>query len=438
MKTVFLKISNTEIHFNETDSIPIENTTIPSKYIRFNTEYKDIFWEVELLKFDHESKLLSVRVIDYNPQNIRTFRDQKSNFPLSKILFDVLDWKQVEKQLSSYTPSVIKDIFFGVSINQEIDSRDSSWATPKSSFTRPGEFEPVSDLPIEKDSKTIAFKSRYEEVHRINILDFRFYEGFVSTSKRLKNTPVPTELVIHNYVFRQEFEYIKDYFVKHFRRKTVKVYLEYEIESGQVKNIKSRCPDLEGIDDSVIEAIKVKRTNILRRPSTIETKTILDLEEIFLIMNDPSAGKNVFEQSEKDIINHFINIDGIRNKQQLSYLVNELLLGTEKIRFTIHPVFGFVIFYKTNNNSYFIWELLDSHATYIWYAENSALSKMSLFMEFEKAIEYIKGLGRENYKQAYKEGIINETIQFKSIYHKRNKVSGIKDWKEKLASILNE
>jgi len=65
--------------------------------------------------------------------------------------------------------------------------------------------------------------------------------------------------------------------------------------------------------------------------------------------------------------------------------------------------------------------LLDSHATYIWYAENSALSKMSLFMEFEKAIEYIKGLGRENYKQAYKEGIINEPIQFKSIYHKRNK-----------------
>jgi hypothetical protein len=302
----------------------------------------------------------------------------------------------------------------------------------------PVESKPVSELSTKKDTEIDAYKRRIEKELLINISDFQFHDGFVSTPKLLKNPAVEINIVIHNSTFRKEFEYIKEYFIKYLGRKTVKVFIDYMLGLDTLSDLNCNCSDLEGIDDSVIESIRVKRTNILKKPSLKETKPILDLEEIFLIMNDPSAGKNVFEQSEEDIINHFINIDGIRNKQQLSFLVNELQIGTEKIRFTVHPIFGFVIFYKTNSNSYFIWELLDSHATYIWYAGNSVLSKMSLFMEFEKAIEYIKGLGRDKYKQAYKEGIINETIQFKSIYHKRNEASGITDWKEKLKSILNE
>jgi hypothetical protein len=93
--------------------------------------------------------------------------------------------------------------------------------------------------------------------------------------------------------------------------------------------------------------------------------------------------------------------------------------------------------YKTNNNSYFIWELLDSHATYIWYVENSKLSQISFYSEFEKAIEYIKVLKRDKYKQAYKEGLINSNIQFKSISHNRTDASGFMDWQEKLNSIIN-
>jgi len=293
-------------------------------------------------------------------------------------------------------------------------------------------------LPLEKGSKIIEFKRKYEEVHRINILEFRFYEGFVSTSKRLKNAAVPTESVIHNHVFRQEFEYIKDYFVRYIGRKTVKVFIEYEIESERITVLNCKCHDLEGIDDFVIEAIKVKRTNILKRPSTKETKTILDLKEIFHLMNDPSDGKNVFDQSEEDIVNHFINIEGIRNKQQLSFLAYDLQLSTEKIRFTLHPIFGFIFSYKTNNSSYLIWELLDSHATYIWYVEINKLTKTSFYSEFEKAIEYIKVLKRDKYKQAYNEGLINSNIQFKSISHNRTDASGFQEWQEKLISILKE
>jgi len=436
MKTVFLKISNKEIHFNETDYIPIEKTNLPYEDMRFNTEYQDIFWEVELIKFDEENEELYVKVTDYNPHNRGSFRDQRFKYPFYRINFELLDWQQVEQQLSSYRISAIKDYFFGLTTSQRAELRNSSWPDPDSMPTGPVELEPVGELPTKKDKETVAFKRRIEEVIRISFLEFRFYEGFVSTSKMLKNTAVPTEIVIHNPAFRQEFEYIKEYFVRYFGRKTVKVFIDYELDSDKITDLNCKCPDLEGIDDSVIEAIKVKRTNILRKPNKKETKSILDLAEIFHLMNDPSAGINVFDQSEEDILNHFINLEGIRNKQQLSYLAYDLQLSTEKIRFTIHPIFGFVFFYKTNNNSYFIWELLDSHATYIWYVENSVMSSMSLFMELEKAIEYIKTLGREVYKQAYNEGKVNSTILFKPLYHKRNKASGFQDWLGNLNSII--
>lgn len=81
--------------------------------------------------------------------------------------------------------------------------------------------------------------------------------------------------------------------------------------------------------------------------------------------------------------------------------------------------------------------MLDSHATYIWYIENSKMSKSLLYSELEKAIEYIKVLGRTKYKQAHKEGIINPDIQFKLLIHNRTDASSLKEWQEKLKSIIN-
>ncbi len=319
MKTIFLKIGNKHIYNNETEYIPIENTNLPFSDMRFNTEYQDIFWEVEIRRFDKEKEELFVKVTDYNPQVGGVFKDQKRKKTFKQIQFDLLDWQKVEPQLSSYTESAIRDHFYGLTTGQRIESRDSPWQDPNSIPTGPVELESESELPTRKDQETVALKRKIEEVLRISILEFRFHERFVSTFKMLKKPTVPVEIVIHNSTFRQEFEYIKDYFVRYFGRKTVKVFIDYEIDSDKITNLNCKCPELEGIDDTVIEAIKVKRTNILRKPSQKETKSILDLEEIFHLMNDPSAGKNVFEQSEEDIINHFINIEGIRNKQQLSF-----------------------------------------------------------------------------------------------------------------------
>lgn len=436
MKTIFLKIDNKYIYFNETDFISIEKTNLPHEDMSFNTEHKDIFWEVEIKSYDKEKEELLVNVIDYNPKVGEGFKHQKPRKTFDRIQFELLDWNKVEPQLSSYKPIAIKNSFVDLDISDSIETTKSFGSDPILRSTETIGSRLGKAKPIVEAAEPALNKIKIEEVQRINIMDFSFHEGFVSTSISIKNSIAQIEIIIHNSTFRKEFEYIKNYFVRFFGRKTVKVFLKYEVEFGKVSNLHSRCPDLEGIDDSIIEAIKVKRTNILRKPNPKQTKSILDLEEIFLLINDPFAGKNIFEQSEKDILDHFINIEGIRNKPQLSFLAYDLHQSTEKIRFTIHPIFGFIFFYETNISSYFIWELLDSHATYIWFEEDSKMSKIELYSEIEKAIEYIKSLGRANYKQAYKEGKINSNIQFKLLTHNRTEASGFSDWQEKLKSIL--
>ena len=428
MKTIFLKITNTEIYFNGSDSIRIENTNIPNKHLKFRTEPEEVFWEVELIGFSKLNEELSVKVFDYSPQGIDSFQNQKCKYPFNRIKFDLLDWQQVEIQLSSYQESAIKEFFTGVPERSAHDTNNNLWTIPKSKKT--------GDKLI--DSEVYSTNRRIEEVFRINISDLQFHEGFVSILKKLNYPDKEIRIVIHNSTFRKEFDYIKEFFIRYFGRKTVKVFVDfdYDIYSDKITNEEFKCPDLEEIDESVIEAIKTKRTNILKRPSQKETKSILDLEELFQVMNDPSAGINVFNQSEEDVINHFINVEGKKNKLHLSFLAKDLHQNTEKIRFTIHPIFGFIFSYGTETNSFLIWELLDSHATYIWYLETNKLSEISLYSEFEKAIEYIRGLGREVYKLAYKEGKISEDIRFKTISHNRTDASGFKKWQEKLNSII--
>ncbi len=65
------------------------------------------------------------------------------------------------------------------------------------------------------------------------------------------------------------------------------------------------------------------------------------------------------------------------------------------------------------------------------------MSKKLFYSEFEDAIEYIKTLGREVYKKAYKEGKVNPTIYFKSLSHNRSAASGFIDWQENLKSIIS-
>ena len=61
-----------------------------------------------------------------------------------------------------------------------------------------------------------------------------------------------------------------------------------------------------------------------------------------------------------------IESESPRNVKQLVYLSGKKHERTQKIRFTLNPLFGFIFFISGKNKNHICWELLNSHATYIW------------------------------------------------------------------------
>ena len=71
-------------------------------------------------------------------------------------MFELLDFEQVEKQLSSYTISAIEDFFLGLPMSNENVKRDSSWATSNTSFAASVDIDSDHRLPTEEGIQNCA------------------------------------------------------------------------------------------------------------------------------------------------------------------------------------------------------------------------------------------------------------------------------------------
>ena len=60
----------------------------------------------------------------------------------------------------------------------------------------------------------------------------------------------------------------------------------------------------------------------------------------------------------------------LKNQKQLMYLSGAIQSGTDKIRFTLEPKFGFLFTFNKDGVNHYCWELLQSHASYIWTINN--------------------------------------------------------------------
>src|SRR5258706_13906297 len=96
---VILKIGNERISLNSSLSVSIDRTNIPRTHLTFRTR-NEIFWRVEVIERDESC--LKVKVQDYSPTDIVDFGSRQFIGLIDQILFEKLDWGQLEPQLSSY------------------------------------------------------------------------------------------------------------------------------------------------------------------------------------------------------------------------------------------------------------------------------------------------------------------------------------------------
>ncbi|MEY3249546.1 MAG: hypothetical protein RL742_1589, partial [Bacteroidota bacterium] len=128
-----------------------------------------------------------------------------------------------------------------------------------------------------------------------------------------------------------------------------------------------------------------------------------------------------------------------RNRQQLIYLSGAKQSKNEKIRFTLAPNFGFLFLVEGEQYNHFVWELLNSHATYIWSIGKTRQDLKLQYQRIEQAINTIRNSSRSAYKNAYRQQQTDQDLAFNYLQHQHAEsalVDGFPKWKHQLNALL--
>jgi hypothetical protein len=443
LKELIIKVDNKEIHLSPKLSVPIHQTNIPIEHCSFRT-HEDIFWKVELIDYNPETNCWRMKVIDYFIKDIKNYDRQKSTREVHRIFFEKFDWPKFEYHLSNYQKIKLLDMLY----NQNADllfrenpnkekgsglSSDSSILTTAHNHQTESELDTTNFLQNEPmlsiETHNVEFTIYFSEIH--------FMLGYVTFRKRIKEIGEIIDFKIRNEYILAEFEDIKSWFAKKLKTKKIKVNATIIISDKNVIEVSAYSQQISMIDEELIDSIKYQRTIALTKAQRISEvdKSLFTADEIFGEMSTEDIEGNVFNQNEQDILGFLIGNNKTRNRKQLEYLSGSKQAENSKLRFTLHPNFGFLFFIEGKMNNHFVWELLNSHATYIWSIEKSAQELELQYNRIEASINTIRDSGREQYKRAYRTTHLDNDLVFCVIEHNditSNFVEGFVKWKYKL------
>jgi len=414
-KEILLKITNERIYLNPTLSIPIHQTTLPSnEYLKFVSR-RDIFWKVEQLDYEPVQKCLIVQIIDYDSQDISLFENQKPKKVIERIDFGKYNWSKLEPILQNYQLSKFSNDLENYTIEPSFYEAALSNQNENSSSLN------IQNKIYQHEEKEDDGFRVYTEQVKISFKDAFFMLGCVSFKIRIKRLLKEFELTIPNEYILAEFENIKTWFGKKFKDGKFIVKLIYRLnDRHELIEIIHSSPDIDEINPELIDSIKFKRTFALfsSEPFDKSNKKILfTSDNIFDQFDSNKPEGNVFNQSDKDLLNLFTQKKVCRNRKQLEYLSGNLQSLKHKLRYTLKPHFGFLFLVEGLKYNHFVWELLNSNATYIWSLDKSDFDIEIQFKHIENEIFIIREEGRKPYKNALKNNQYDNDLIFKLITH---------------------
>lgn len=379
-KNIIIKVTNEAIWFNGETSIKLQNTNLPFGAFGF-VEGRTIFWEVEMLQFIKDKACLSIKIVNYRPNMVDDFLNQKP-----KAAIKILNFTQI------YWPAFSADLSF---------------------------FKKTSFQHLMADSMPyIQTKNAEMIVHiKANIAfnKLRFGAGFVSFDYKFLWSDDKIEIKILNSNIIPEFEYVKTYFAKHFNSRTFEVLIVVAKEGKKVNKITATSRQIEQIKDVAIETMKfVKLEKLKKPPKYIKDidKSLFTPEDIFDPFDKNMLG--TYQMTQQELFEHIMAWEDIRNKRQLEYLSGHLHETKEKIRFTLTPKFGFLFVVYGERMIHYVWEMLNTNATYMWSFDQGVWSHQRQLQKMEEVISYIRNHGRDSYLRNVSP---REEILFRRILH---------------------
>lgn len=420
-----VKIDNNRVFFNSDLSISFEETNLPfNEYLKFKPK---IYWRVKLLEFSTLNNELKVEVLDYNNKDIERFENQKAKNSPPKLIFKLpFDWNSIYE--ISYLNQKNKLVEFGFIIDQPLKSNYKTQNRTINNF----------------DHKNTSIKSNQKEQKKTFSVKVPFNNtvfklGRIAFNGRLSGINEELFFDVENEHIIEKFEFIKSWFVRKLKINSWKVDITIIFIGNEIINIKAISADVSKITPELIEGIKYDRTVNLLNNTSIEDSIqgLFSVNEIFSQNNLEKKAKNLFEQSERDILKILLSKKG-RNRKQLEYLSEEKQSLEYSLKFTLNPHFGFLFTVESKENNHFVWELLETHATYIWSINKSVYEIEKQLKQVEKEISIITKFGREKYRKSFQK---DQEFTFEHINHDGivlNQETHFVQWKNKLEKYLEK
>lgn len=416
VRDCIIKITASGIYFNDLLRIRFNSTNLPIQNLNIDDQ-AEIFWLVQQIAYNKSANLLKVEVVDYfySPLD-QEFEHQSPKYPIENIYFQNLRELSVLKQAIGYYQRYKK-------------------------LRAPANL-PISNSEVKSDQSPNKMQQPIELRFKVYFKDAFFQNGFIVFEKYITEVDKHLLFEIENSHIISEYEYIKSYFSKILRKKQFNASARILAGDNPKKRIACKSPELEKIDQQLIESIKHLRTRELIKQNINQEpdKSLFTADDIFDTLNDSAeAYGNVFRQSEEDILHFLMNFKKVRNRKQLEYLAGKLQSNKMKLKFTMYPHFGFLFLLEGEEMNHFCWELLNSHATYLWSIDKSSKLHWQI-KRVERIINSIRTTGRQQYRISQRQTLVDDDdFLFSVINHdsiSSNFVDGFAVWKQKLQEKL--
>lgn len=366
------------------------------------------FWTIKVLSYRENEKKIFCKITSYQVGETDFGSSQK-------LLADKLNDLQIVTFKSIDTTGLLKTLA-GIS-----------------GVVRPIKFVPVDRTPIQPtEFVRQSHKVSIKETFYVPFKNVRFKHGGVSFDKKFKEHKKTLELTIPNYDIREEFDAVKNYFANVLKTKKIEVTVNIEITDNEVTSIEAKSPEIEKIDNQLIEKVKfefVKATTKKKINVDID-KTLFTMDEYFDTFADDKFKSNTFYNNDKELFEDLLTISNTKHYKHLRFLSSKHSHDIMKLRY-VHKPFSFIFLIQGDRNYHIVWETLDTkEATYVWHiTKDINVLKMTL-RKIEDIINVIKVQGKTAY-------ISSTDDAFRRIYHDYSDlVDGFVKWKGELESIL--
>jgi hypothetical protein len=411
-RTILFHITNAGIRLNPQDRIAWTATNFPPKSGFHFSEHRPHYWRVRQEAYDRANGELTVTVLGYEVAEPEPgFSSQHPKAPVRRIHFRPLDWAELQGQLSAYR------------------KEDFEALLPKAADTEPT-FGSSNLTSHDPEVRRIPFEVK------VPLQKLRFKLGYAETEKRLPGIPDPVRILLSNPHILPEFEAIKPFFGKLLGKRSVDISGVAEVLGVLVRSVHCSSPDLDRINDQSIASVRrmVLRDSIRAARVPRVDKSLFGSDEIFDDTPAEALG-NTYRQQERLLLEEILDAQQIGNRAQLHYLAGQVHEAAAPLKFTLQPHFGFLFYHRGETMHHFLWELLNTNATYLWSLPREPFTLAQAYPLLEREINTIRDQGRMTYIQQ----VDRNAFVFHRIPHEhRNSsfVDGFPLWRARLMEKL--